>query len=193
MKLWEFVFPVKQVSNLEIHKLAPVSIMIRTNIVVTLLFIAFIGICQANNCFDKSSCKMIDQTKESYFYIMNVEFMEITNYHCIMKCANTLSKVTMDLAMDNMQDKFNHQCILIENLDFCVQYWKKKRNVDCEVPIKNMVKQNFQVWNIWLSLIKESLSKNVLFSRLHRIHLIVSTNTSMVPTPPNFKMLHCKL
>ena len=62
---------------------------------------------------------MIDQTPKSYFKnIMNIGGMEITHYHCIMKCANTLSKVTMDLAMDNMEDKFNHQCILIENLDY---------------------------------------------------------------------------
>ena len=65
---------------------------------------------------------MIDQTPKNYFNIMNIGGMEITHYHCIMKCANTLSKVTMDLAMDNMEDKFNHQCILIENLDYCVQY-----------------------------------------------------------------------
>ena len=87
---------------------------------------------------------MIDET-EFTRDARNVGFMKITNYHCIMKCANTLSKVTMDFAQDNMQDKFNPQCILLENLDYCVQYWKKKRNVDCEGPIKNMVKQNFQV------------------------------------------------
>ena len=87
---------------------------------------------------------MIDEI-EYYDPERFVGSMIITNYHCIMKCANTLSKVTMDFALDNMQDKFNPQCILIENLDYCVQYWKKKRNVDCEGPIKNMVKQNFQV------------------------------------------------
>ena len=115
--------------------------MVRIILVVTLLFN---GICQANDCFDKSNCYMIDET-EYYDPERYVGSMMITNYHCIMKCANTLSKVTMDFALDNMQDKFNHQCILIENLDYCVQYWKKKRNVDCEGPIKNMVKQNFQV------------------------------------------------
>ena len=113
--------------------------MTRTITVVTLFLFE---ICRANNCFDTSICKMIDETTH---WPHNLGSMKITNYHCIMKCANTLSKVTMDFALDNIQDKFNHQCILIENLDFCVQYWKKKNNVDCEGPIKNMVKQNFQV------------------------------------------------
>ena len=72
-----------------------------------------------------------------------------------MKCANMLSKATMDLALDNMHEKFNHQCILIENLDYCVQYWKQKYDVDCEVPIKNMVQQNFQVSET--SRVKETL------------------------------------
>ena len=66
-----------------------------------------------------------------------------------MKCANMLSKETMDLAMDNMQDKINHQCIWIENLDYCIQYYRQHMNMDCEGPIKNMVKQNFQVSNIY--------------------------------------------
>ena len=81
----------------------------------------------------------------SYYNYESVETMHITNYHCILKCANMLSKVTMDLALDNMHEKFNPQCILIENLDYCVQYWKQTYSVDCEVPIKNMVQQNFQV------------------------------------------------
>ena len=154
MKSWEFVFLAKLVSNLKIHKLAPVRIMVRNILVVTSIFF---GISEANNCFDKSTCQMIDQTPKSYFNIMNIGGMEITHYHCIMK-------VTMDLAMDNMEDKFNHQCILIENLDYCVQYWKMNINVDCEGPIKNMIKQNFQVSSIWRSLQKKHYQRtNIVF------------------------------
>ena len=72
----------------------------------------------------------------------------ITNYHCIMKCATRLSKATVDLAMDNLHEDYNHQCIFIESLDNsdnCVQYWKQNNQVDCEEPIRNMVKQNFYV------------------------------------------------
>ena len=100
---------------------------------------------QANHCFDRSNNCFMKNEQASYYNYESVETMHITNYHCILKCANMLSKVTMDLALDNMHEKFNPQCILIENLDYCVQYWKQTYSVDCEVPIKNMVQQNFQV------------------------------------------------
>ena len=126
-------------------KLVPVGIMIRT-ILVALFFIA---ICQANDCFDiiRYSCRTGNPENRSYRFdtSTDVENMRLTHYHCIMKCANLLSTATMDLALNNLHEKLNHECILIENLDFCVQYWKQNRNVDCEVPIKNMLKQNFQV------------------------------------------------
>ena len=67
----------------------------------------------------------------------------ITNYHCVMKCATKLSKATMDLAVDNLHEDYNHHCIFIESLDYCVQYWKQNNQVDCEEPMRNMVKQNF--------------------------------------------------
>ena len=111
---------------------------------------------RANHCFDRfddpNSCRILNGKIESY---QPLEIMDLTNYHCIMKCANMLSQATMDLALDNMHEKFNHQCILIENLDYCVQYWKQKYDVDCEVPIKNMVQQNFQVSET--SRLKETL------------------------------------
>ena len=110
-----------------------------------LITLFFVGNSRANNCFDidtDSHCKIGNGKWDT---LSNVESMHITNYHCIMKCANLLSKATMDLALDNLHDKFNHECILIESLDFCVQYWKQNYDVDCEEPIKNMVKQNFQV------------------------------------------------
>ena len=107
------------------------DIMIRI-ILVTLFFL---GVSQANNCFDRSDC-------------IYTSGPSLTNYHCIIRCANSLTKETMDMLLDNMQDKINHQCIWIENLDYCVQYYKQKKNMDCEGPIKNMVKQNFQVSNI---------------------------------------------
>eukprot|EP00093_Oithona_nana_P000046 00046.XXX_1477_1142_1 [CDS] Oithona nana genome sequencing. len=62
-----------------------------------------------------------------------------------MKCANRLSKATMDLALDNLHEDYNHQCIFIESLDYCVQYWKQNNQVDCEEPIRDMVKQNFHI------------------------------------------------
>ena len=109
-------------------------------ILVTLFFV---GNSRANTCFDiETDCKIGNGKWDT---LSTVESLFITNYHCIMKCANLLSKATMDLALDNLHDKFNHECILIENLDFCVQYWKRNYDVDCEEPIKIMVKQNFQV------------------------------------------------
>ena len=51
----------------------------------------------------------------------------------------------MALALDDLHEKFNARCIMIENLDYCVQYWKQLNEVDCEEPIKDMVRQNFQV------------------------------------------------
>ena len=109
---------------------------------IILVTLFFLGLSQANICFEKSNCRVYNEiTKRSQ--------MSITHYHCIMKCANMLSKETMDLAMDHMQDKINHQCIWIENLDYCIQYYRQHMNMDCEGPIKNMVKQNFQVSNIY--------------------------------------------
>ena len=117
---------------------------------IILVALFFVGKSRANNCFDidiaNRPCKIGNGKWDT---LSRVESMYITNYHCIMKCANLLSKSTMDLALDNMHEKFNHQCILIENLDYCVQYWKQKYDVDCEVPIKNMVQQNFQVSDIF--------------------------------------------
>ena len=108
-----------------------------------LVALFFVGNSRANTCFDiETDCKIGNGKWDT---LSTVESMFITNYHCIMKCANLLSKATMDLALDNLHDKFNHECILIENLDFCVQYWKRNYDVDCEEPIKIMVKQNFQV------------------------------------------------
>ena len=85
--------------------------------------------------------------------------LPLTNYHCILKCANKLTKATMGLALDNLHEKFNAQCIMIENLDYCVQYWKQWNEDDCEEPIKNMVKQNFQVSTT------KSLRKTILYTK----------------------------
>lgn len=113
--------------------------MIRMSLVV--LF--FIGISRANDCFDvNNNCRLGVEN-----YNSNMLTTKVTDFHCVMQCANSLSKSTMGVALDtdNMHEKFNHQCILIDNLDFCVNLWKQKYNVDCEVPIKNMVKRTFQV------------------------------------------------
>ena len=127
------------------NKLVPVGIMIRT-ILVTLFFL---GISQANDCFERCEINSYanyegfidDAVTENY----GVGDVAITNYHCIMKCANRLSKATMDLALDNLHEDYNHQCIFIESLDYCVQYWKQNNQVDCEEPIRDMVKQNFHI------------------------------------------------
>ena len=102
---------------------------------IILVTLFFLGVSQANNCFDTAFCGR--------------GWGAQTHYHCIMKCANSLTKETMDMLLDNMQDKINHQCIWIENLDYCIQYYRQHMNMDCEGPIKNMVKQNFQVSNIY--------------------------------------------
>ena len=105
---------------------------------IRIILLFFISVGHANNCFDRSNCQIFNSKTGR-------AAMQITHYHCIMKCANILSKETMNFAVDNMQDKLNHQCIYIENLDYCVQKWKHNFNMDCEGPIKNMVQQNFQV------------------------------------------------
>ena len=70
----------------------------------------------------------------------------ITNYHCVMKCANQLSQATMGTILQpGFEKEYNHECVLIENLDYCVQYWKVMNNVDCEEPIRTMVKNTFGV------------------------------------------------
>merc|ERR1712004_563129 len=105
-------------------------IMIRPILVI----LVFIGISRANDCFGTHDICTIGSRGNW------VESLRVTNFHCIMKCANSLSKSTMGMALDtdNSQDRFNHQCILIDNLDFCVQLWKKKYDVDCDVPIKKI-------------------------------------------------------
>ena len=124
---------------------------------IKLIFITLLLVeTQANSCFDlctingeKATGRLGDghpRARDTYVNHRDMSSMEriyITNYHCIMKCANMLTKATMDYALNN--DEFNFRCILLENLDYCVQYWKKVNGVDCEGPIKNMVKQNFQV------------------------------------------------
>ena len=123
--------------------------MIKLIVLVTLLFVE----TQANDCFDR--CQIVDWTGAKSNAILSegswdrgwsdeMDLLPLTNYHCIMKCANKLTKATMSVVMDTTHDKFNAQCIMIENLDFCVQYWKQRNDVDCEEPIRNMVKQAFQ-------------------------------------------------
>merc|ERR1712062_666359 len=68
----------------------------------------------------------------------------ITNYHCVMKCANQLSQATMGpILQPGFEIEYNHECVLIENLDYCVQLWKVINNVDCEKPIRTMVANTF--------------------------------------------------
>ena len=115
--------------------------------------------CGANDCF--SPCEIVLGVRGNFRghgLLSEGSFMDhrdrphddldrlpLTNYHCIMKCAHKLTKVTMTLALDDLYEKFNAHCIMIENLDYCVQYWKQMNDVDCEEPIKDMVEQNFQV------------------------------------------------
>merc|ERR1711862_987612 len=70
--------------------------------------------------------------------------LPITNYHCVMKCANKLSQETYGTILQpGFEREYNHECALIENLDYCVQLWKVMNNVDCEEPIRDMVRNTF--------------------------------------------------
>ena len=72
--------------------------------------------------------------------------LPITNYHCVMKCANKLSLATYGAILQpGFEREYNHECALIENLDYCVQLWKVMNNVDCEEPIRTMVRNTFGV------------------------------------------------
>ena len=72
--------------------------------------------------------------------------LPITNYHCVMKCANKLSQATYGAILQpGFEREYNHECALIENLDYCVQLWKVMNNVDCEEPIRTMVRNTFGV------------------------------------------------
>ena len=128
---------------------------------IRLIFVTlFILECRANDCF--GPCEISSYGSTGSIVTMRgvalggdsfgddhpndiLDLVLLTNYHCIMKCAHKLTKVTMALALDDLHEKFNAHCIMIENLDYCVQYWKQWNEVDCEEPIKDMVRQNFQV------------------------------------------------
>merc|ERR1712029_649669 len=70
--------------------------------------------------------------------------LPITNYHCVMKCANKLSQATYGAILQpGFQREYNHECALIENLDYCVQLWNVMNDVDCEEPIRDMVRNTF--------------------------------------------------
>ena len=83
---------------------------------------------------------------EELYDVGGIKVLPITNYHCVMKCANQLSQATMGpILQPGFKNEYNHECVLIENLDYCVQLWKVMNNVDCEVPIRTMVANTFGV------------------------------------------------
>ena len=83
---------------------------------------------------------------EELYDVGGIKVLPITNYHCVMKCANQLSQATMGpILQPGFKSEYNHECVLIENLDYCVQLWKVMNNVDCEVPIRTMVANTFGV------------------------------------------------
>ena len=83
---------------------------------------------------------------EELYDVGGIKVLPITNYHCVMKCANQLSQATMGpILQPGFENEYNHECVLIENLDYCVQLWKVMNNVDCEVPIRTMVANTFGV------------------------------------------------
>ena len=83
---------------------------------------------------------------EELYDVGGINALPITNYHCVMKCANQLSQATMGpILQAGFKNEYNHECVLIENLDYCVQLWKVMNNVDCEVPIRTMVANTFGV------------------------------------------------
>ena len=124
---------------------------------ILLLLLWLTSSCQASGCFEKCEInyggsfvplgKFGNENTDNY-----MDRLPVTNYHCVMKCANMLSQATMELSFGALHEKFNHECILIESLDYCVQYWKQRNNVDCEEPIREMAKRNFKVSTL-LSLI----------------------------------------
>merc|ERR1712062_552426 len=75
---------------------------------------------------------------------IGINGLPITNYHCVMKCANKLSLATYGAILQpGFEREYNHECALIENLDYCVQLWKVMNDVDCEEPIRDMVRNTF--------------------------------------------------
>ena len=77
---------------------------------------------------------------------IGINGLPITNYHCVMKCANKLSLATYGAILQpGFEREYNHECALIENLDYCVQLWKVMNDVDCEEPIRTMVRNTFGV------------------------------------------------
>merc|ERR1712062_153464 len=125
------------------------------NKITLVIFAMMVWTINANHCF--SPCKIMrlgpSGTKEqmmgtigdqAYYHEPSINGLPITNYHCVMKCANQLSQATMGTIMQpGFEKEYNHECVLIENLDYCVQYWKVMSNVDCEEPIRTMVKNTF--------------------------------------------------
>merc|ERR1712062_599323 len=128
------------------------------NKITLVIFAMMVWTNNADHCF--SPCKIVrlgpSGTKErmmgnigdqAYDYNWDgINGLPITNYHCVMKCANQLSQATMGTILQpSFEKEYNHECVLIENLDYCVQYWKVLNDVDCEEPIRTMVKNTFGV------------------------------------------------
>ena len=91
----------------------------KDNIMIRLILVSlFLHGSQANNCFER--CEILSSTYGDYDGLVGEDVrhdymgrVAITNYHCIMKCANRLSKATMDLALDNLHEDYNHQCTVV--------------------------------------------------------------------------------
>ena len=60
-------------------------------------------------------------------------------------CSTRISKVGKCAAFQLWTPMY-----FIESLDYCVQYWKQKNQVDCEWPIRDMAAQNFHVGTGWV-------------------------------------------
>merc|ERR1712062_691210 len=123
------------------------------NKITLVIFAMMVWTNNADHCFAPCQIKSIGSAGCMYSEMATlgddqdnggINGLPITNYHCVMKCANKLSVATYGTILQpGFEREYNHECALIENLDYCVQLWKVMNNVDCEEPIRTMVRNTF--------------------------------------------------
>merc|ERR1712062_443104 len=121
------------------------------NKITLVIFVMMVWTNNADHCFAPCNIKSIGSAGGMSPEMATIgdgyggiNGLPITNYHCVLKCANQLSVATYGTILQpGFEREYNHECALIENLDYCVQLWKVMNNVDCEEPIRTMVRNTF--------------------------------------------------
>ena len=158
---------------------------------MVLLLYTMVLTSNANNCFEPCVIKTYGASGTPQVHdatiggakSFGIFGLPLTNYHCILQCANKITYQTVGYVMPEGSN-YNRECVLIDNLDYCVQLWKQLNDVNCEEDIYSMVLETFQVCTQDLKNIKSL--KNIHF----RMSRLASKITSRATTNLSTKMLH---